>query len=123
MAAEEMRRYPYDLDEPYRQGEADLLRSMVKMASARGTKVILVPLALYGYNVDIAELLVNVAAFPGDPTVLDLYAQLPADVSKFWHDDAHVEPVPAGALMTAVLAQYLLDAGVLGVGAPKSKHD
>jgi hypothetical protein len=106
-------RYPYDPEATYREGELALLRSMVEAASRHGVPVVLLPLPLDGYTADGGELGSLTAMLPGRAHVFDIYGRVRADLDKFWYDDGHVEVYPAGALTTAILAQHLLDSGLL----------
>jgi len=109
----EGQRYPYDFGARYRDGEVALLESMLELASHHGVPVVLLPLPLYGYTLGTDVLGALVDTFPRQVQVFDLYAQVRADLDKFWYDDGHIESYPAGALTTAVLAQHLLDKGLL----------
>ncbi len=116
-------RYPYDFGAPYRQGEVVLLRSMLGRASNHGVPVVLLPMPLYGYTSgadDLRELADTIAT---RAHVFDLYGQVQAELDKFWYDDGHIEVYPAGALTTAILAQHLLDTGLLEARVPVARHD
>lgn len=106
-------RYPYDSGAPYREGELALLRSMIETASRHGVPVVLLPLPLYGYTADADDLGLLADMLPGRTHVFDIYGHVRADLDKFWYDDGHIEVYPAGALTTAILAQHLLDSGLL----------
>jgi hypothetical protein len=115
--------YPYDLGETYRAGEAALLGSMLKLASRHDVPVVLLPLPLYGYSIGADDLQHLNTALPGQTQVLDLYTQVRGDLDKFWYDDGHLELYPAGALTTAILAQHLLDTGLLAARATEQNRD
>lgn len=106
-------RYPYDFGASYRDGEVALLRSMLEKASRHGIPVVLLPLPLYGYAVRADDLELLADLLTGRGHVFDLYGQVRADLDKFWYDDGHLEVYPAGALTTAILAQHILDSGLL----------
>ena len=109
----EGQRYPYDFGEHYRVGEVALLKSMLELASHHGVPVVLLPLPLYRYTPGADDMSTLVDTLPEQVHVFDLYGQVRADLDKFWYDDGHIEGYPAGALTTAVLAQHLLDEGLL----------
>jgi len=106
-------RYPYDFEADYREGEVALLRSILDLVSRYDVAVVLLPMTLYGYEPSPADLEVLADSLPAKASVFDVYANVQSDLGKFWYDDAHIEPYPAGVLATAVLAQHLLDAGLL----------
>jgi hypothetical protein len=106
-------RYPYDIGTPYREGEIAILRSMLETASRYGIPVVLLPLPLYGYTAGADDLKLLADMLPGRGHVFDLYGHVRADLDKFWYDDGHIEVYPAGALTTAILAQHVLDSGLL----------
>jgi hypothetical protein len=115
-------RYPYDFGAPYREGEIALLQSMLEQASRHSVPVLLLPLPLYGYTADAADLQLLAGMLSGrGGHVFDLYGQIRVDLDKFWYDDAHVEVYPAGALTTAILAQHILDSGLLPPSAIKAR--
>jgi hypothetical protein len=119
----ELRRYPYDFEAPYRAGEVTILKSMLDMASRRGVPVVLLPLPLYGYTPADRDLRTLAAWIPEQAHIFDLYGQVRVDLDKFWYDDGHIEVYPAGALTTAILAQHLLDTGLLTVDETGRPHD
>ncbi len=104
--------YPYDFGAHYRKGEVALLKSMLRLGSDRGVRVVLVPLPLYGYTLDANDFSDLVDLLPDHAQVFDIYGRVQADLDKFWYDDGHIEGYPAGVLTTAILAQYLLDSGL-----------
>jgi hypothetical protein len=116
-------RYPYDFEEPYRQGELVLLSSMLELASRYGVQVVLLPLPLFGHRPSPDDLRVLVEMLPMQSHVFDLYAKVRCDLDKFWYDDGHIEVYPAGALTTAILAQHLLDTGLLTAREAAPEHD
>ena len=107
------RRYPYDVDEPYRAGEMELLGQAVAQAAEHGVPVVLIPMTLYGTTPDPGDLREFDQRFEGDAVVYDLYGAIDVDLSTYWYDDAHLLVGDATELATAVLAQYLLDEGSL----------
>lgn len=122
-AVAESQRYPYDFEKSYRQGEVALLESMLELASDYGVQVVLLPLPLYGHVLRADDLRVLVNVLPKQAHVFDLYGQVRCDLDKFWYDDGHIEVYPAGALTTAILAKYLLDAGLLTARGTRRRHD
>jgi hypothetical protein len=60
---------------------------------------------------------------PMQSHVFDLYGKVQCDLDKFWYDDGHIEVYPAGALTTAILAQHLLDTGLLTAREAAREHD
>jgi hypothetical protein len=115
--------YPYDFDAPYRAGEVALLDASLALTSRRDIPVVLLPLPLYGYELGADDQRWLSAMLPAHTQVLNLYPQIRGDLGKFWYDDAHVETYPAGALTTALLAQHLLDTGLLTTKAVERQHD
>lgn len=107
------RRYPYDFGARYREGEVALLRSMLELADSHDVPVVLLPLPLYAYTASAEDLSELGKTIPTQAEVFDLYGQVRGDLDKFWYDDAHIERRPAGLLTTAILAQHLLDTGLL----------
>ena len=116
-------RYPYDFEESYRQGEVVLLSSMLELASRYGVQVVLLPLPLFGHRPSADDLHVLVEMLPMQSHVFDLYGTVQCDLDKFWYDDGHIEVYPAGALTTAILAQHLLDTGLLTAREAAREHD
>jgi hypothetical protein len=116
-------RYPYDFEEPYRQGELVLLLSMLELASRYGVQVVLLPLPLFGHTLSADDLHVLVEMLPMQSHVFDLYGKVRYDLDKFWYDDGHIEVYPAGALTTAILAQHFLDTGLLTARQAVREHD
>jgi hypothetical protein len=115
--------YPYDFTKAYRAGEVQVLESMLAMAAQQGVPVILIPLPLYGYDVD-ADAVQNFAQLlPGKPRVIDLYGQIKADLDPFWYDDGHVERYPAGALTSALLARHLSGDKLAAAGQQGEAYD
>jgi len=108
------RRYPYDVDEPYRAGEMALLDRAVGLAAERDIPVVLLPLAVYGSRAGAEDVASLEARFGGDAQVYDVYGATGVDLSTFWYDDAHLEVAVAGELTTALLAQHLVDRGLAG---------
>ena len=93
------------------------------LASRHKISVVLLPLPLYGYSMGADDLQQLKTALPGKTQVFDLYAQVRGDLDKFWYDDAHLELYPAGALTTAILAQYLVDNRLLAARATEQHRD
>lgn len=116
-------RYPYDFAAPYREGEVTLLESGLELASRRGVPVVLLPLPLYGYKPGADDLRSLEEMLPPTVHVFDVYGRMRGDLNKFCYDDAHIEEYPAGALATAILAQHLLDSGLLKAGGTGRKRD
>jgi hypothetical protein len=115
--------YPYDFGSAYRQGEVALLQTMLELAARHDVPVLLLPLPLYGYVPAADELRGLAAALPGKVKILDLYTEVQGDLDKFWYDDGHLEPFPAGALTTALLTRHLLHAGPLGTAVVGQRLD
>jgi hypothetical protein len=107
------RPYPYDFENPYRMGEVTMLKSIVTQARDRGIPVLLLPLPLYGYHIASKDLNFLQKLFEDNLHVLDLYKHVPADLDRFWYDDAHLEPHLAGAITTSVLARHLIETGLV----------
>lgn len=103
------RTYPFDFEASYRQGELNYFLDMARMATDGGARVLVLPMLLYGYEADPADMSALAAALPEGSVIFDIYAATGTDFSRFWWDDAHVEREPAGALMTTVLAARLVD--------------
>jgi hypothetical protein len=106
-------RYPYHFAEPYRRGEVTLLHSMLDLASRRGVPVVLLPLPLYGYVAGAEDMQWLADSITTEAHVFDLYGHVGGKLDKFWYDDGHIEVDPAGKLTTAVLADHLLESGLL----------
>jgi len=121
--AGQSRTYPYDFDQPYRAGEVALLTSMLELAARYNVPVILLPLPLYGFEIDTEQLQAFARHAPGTSQVFDLYGQVNADLSKFWYDDGHLELRPAAALTSALLTEHLLDSGLLSAAQPGETRD
>lgn len=107
--------YPYDLHAAYRRGEVDVMESMVRFALAHGSQVVLLPLPLYGYENDHAELAGFVSRFGQGIHLFDLYGAVEVDFDPLWYDDAHVERASVGRLTTALMAQRLLQSEAIWV--------
>lgn len=106
--------YPYDFDAPYRQGEVELLGSIVKLADSYHIPIVLLPLPLYGYRVSATDI-EYLNNLPADQLhVFDLYQNAPTSLDNFWYDDGHLDPELAGAMTTIVLSQYLQKSGFIG---------
>lgn len=115
--------YPYDLGADYRRGEVNVLVSMIERILDRDAEIVVLPLPLYGYVLDRAELLDFVMArFERHVHLFDLYGEISANFGPLWYDDAHVERSPVGALTTALMAQRLLKSRAL-VPAPSELDD
>ena len=84
------------------------LARMVQAAEAQGSRVIVVPLPLYSFEIDPADLEYLAATLPESVEILDLYGQIGTDFGTFWYDDAHVVKYPAGLMTTALMARHLL---------------
>ena len=104
----EGRVYPYDFDANYRRGEVRILESMIRQVLGHGSEVVLLPLPLYGYEIDRTELAHFVRRFGARVHLFDLYGAVDADFGPLWYDDAHVERTPVGRLTTALMAENLL---------------
>jgi hypothetical protein len=104
----EDRTYPYDFEAAYRKGEMTYFLEMVHKAEAGGARVLVIPMPLFGYDIDPADLAFLEQALPDRVEFFDIYAKIGTDISKFWYDDAHVEKFPTGVLTTALLAERLL---------------
>ena len=113
--------YPYDFEAAYRRGEVVLLRSMIDRVLDRGGEVVLLPLPLYGYELDRAELRGFVSRYPRKVQLFDLYGEIRSDFGPLWYDDAHIALSPVGALTTALMARRLLRSRALA--PPPSKPD
>lgn len=107
------RPYPFDFDHPYREGEVTMLKSMLTLARDRGIPVLLLPLPLYGYHIESKDIKFLQKLFADKLHVLDLYTHVPANLDRFWYDDAHLESHIASAMTTSVLAQHLITTGLL----------
>ena len=105
--------YPYDFKADHRRGEVSVLVSMIEGLLDQHADVILIPLSLYGYELDRPELLDFVSRFSRKIHLFDLYGEISADFDPLWYDDAHVERSPVGALTTALMARRLLKSGAL----------
>ena len=81
----------------------------------------LLPLPLYGYELDHAALGDFVAPYPGNVQVFDLYGAVRVGFDPLWYDDGHVELDPVGALTTALMARRLLQSPALARAG--SKHN
>lgn len=109
----EDRVYPYDFRAAYRQGEVGILESMIERTLDRDAEIVVLPLPLYGYDLDRAELLDFVSRFSGRVHLFDLYGEVGANFDTLWYDDAHVERSPVGQLTTALMARRLLKSQAL----------
>jgi hypothetical protein len=116
-------RYPYDFTQEYRRGEVAILDAMIQLATRHGSSVLLLPLPLYGYGLDQEDMREFAALLPARVQLFDLYGNIDGELRKFWYDDGHLEPHPAGAMATAVLAQHLLDSGLLSGGSGPAGND
>lgn len=105
--------YPYDFESAYRRGEVSILESMINHALEYGSEVVLLPLPLYAYGLDGAELRDFVSRFGDKTRLFDLYGAVRADFAPLWYDDAHVERSPVGNLTTALMAKRLLQSDAL----------
>jgi len=113
--------YPYDFEANYRQGEVSILSAMIERLIDQGVEVVLLPLPLYGYELDHAELLEFASRFPGKTSLFDLYGAINVNFDSLWYDDGHIERSPVGQLTTALMAQRLLESPALG--QPSSQAD
>ena len=100
--------YPYDFEADHRRGEVSVLVWMIERLLDQDTEVILVPLSLYGYELDRAELLDFASRFSRNIYLFDLYGDISSKFDPLWYDDAHVERSPVGELTTALMARRLL---------------
>jgi hypothetical protein len=116
-------RYPYDLDREYRRGEVATLDAMLHLVLRNGATVVLLPLPLYGYVIGRDDMQALSERLPMPSHVFDLYRSIDGELQKFWYDDGHLDPHPAGALATAVMTQHLLDSGVLSSEPRITWHD
>lgn len=105
--------YPYDFHAAYRRGEVRVLESMIRVALAHGSDVVLLPLPLYGYEIDHDELAGFVSRFGHGVHLFDLYGAVDADFDPLWYDDAHVELESVGRLTTALMAERLAQSEAL----------
>ena len=113
--------YPYDFEAEYRQGEVSILSAMIERLIDQGVEVLLLPLPLYGYELDHAELLEFASRFPGRTSLFDLYGAITVNFDSLWYDDGHIERSPVGQLTTALMARRLLESPALG--QPSSRAD
>ena len=100
--------YPYEFEAPYRHGEVRLLHSMIESILDRGAEIVLLPLPLYGYVLDRAELSGLHVRYGQRVGLFDLYGAVGVDFAPLWYDDAHVQFSPVGKLTTALMARHLL---------------
>ena len=100
--------YPYDFEATYRRGEVRLLHSMIGSILDRGAEIVLLPLPLYGYDLDLAELEGLGTRYGQSVRFFDLYGDVGVDFGPLWYDDAHVALSPVGKLTTALMARHLL---------------
>ena len=105
--------YPYEFDSGYRRGEISLLDSMIKGVLERGAEIVLLPLPLYGYELDRAELQGFSSRYGQMVRLFDLYGEVRIEFDPLWYDDAHVEFSPVGRLTTALMARRLLQSYAL----------
>ena len=105
--------YPYDFEAAYRRGEVTLLNSMIESVLDRGAELLLLPLPLYGYELDRRELRGLTARYGQRVRLFDLYGDVRVDFGPLWYDDAHVEFSPVGKLTTALMARRLLQSPAL----------
>ena len=105
--------YPYDFNAAQRRGEASVLESMIERALDHDAEVFLLPLTLYGYELNRTELLDYVSSFSRKIHLYDLYGDVGASFDSLWYDDAHVERSPVGELTTALMARRLLKSQAL----------
>ena len=110
--------YPYDFESEYRQGEVIVLQAMIERALDHGMEVVLLPLPLFGYELDHSELHDFVSRFARKVHVFDLYGDLRVNVEPLWYDDAHVERSSVGRLTTALMARRLLRSPALQPPSP-----
>lgn len=113
--------YPYDFEAGYRRGEVTLLGSMIERVLDAGAEVELLPLPLYGYDLDRAELRDLTARYGSRVRVFDLYGAIRVDFGPLWYDDGHVEFSPVGKLTTALMARRLLQS--LALAPPRTRSD
>ena len=105
--------YPYDFEAAYRRGEVSPLESMIERALDRDAEIVLLPLPLYGYELDRRELRDFVSRYSRKVQLFDLYGEVRIDFDPLWYDDAHVEHSPVGELTTALMARRLLQSQAL----------
>ena len=105
--------YPYDFQAAYRRGEVTLLHSMIESVLDRDAEIVLLPLPLYGYELDRRELHGLTARYGQQLQLFDLYGAARVDFGPLWYDDAHVEFSPVGKLTTALMARRLLQSDAL----------
>ena len=101
------RMYPYDFDAAYRQGELVYFLEKVRKARAVGATVLVLPMPLYSYEIDPADMASLKDMLPEGAEVVDIYGEIEADFSTFWYDDAHIEKSPTGVLTSALLSARL----------------
>ena len=106
--------YSYELSAAYRRGEMSLLAAIVELLTRHEAGVVLLPLPAYGQSLSSQDLSDLRERFAGDAELLDLYGRINGDLDKFWYDEAHIEPYPAGVLTTALLAEYSLSRHLRG---------
>ena len=103
--------YPYDFGATYRRGEVGVLESMIRYVLTYDSEVVLLPLPLYGYDLDHIGLFDFVSGLSGldqKTHLFDLYGAVHVDFDPLWYDDAHVERLSVGKLTTAIMVQRLL---------------
>ena len=107
--------YPYDFAAAYRRGEMMLLDSMIESVQDAGpdVEVELLPLPLYGYEVDPLDLRALDERYGANVRAFDLYGAVGVGFDSLWFDDSHVERFPVGELLTALIARRLLQSGAL----------
>lgn len=113
----------YGLMEKYRAGEIQILESTIKMLSDNGSQIVLVPLPIYGENPDQNELRMLVDLAPENIQLFDASKRISDNLSKFWYDDAHLEIHPAGTLVTALLAEYILGHELIVKNSQENERD
>jgi hypothetical protein len=105
--------YPYDVDQPYRAGEMALLEQAIGLADSRGVPIVLLPLTLVDQRLGEDDRAGFESLLQDRGEVFDLYGANDIDISTYWFDDAHLEQGPAVELMTALLAEHLVDQGLV----------
>ena len=105
--------YSYDFEAAYRRGEVALLHSIIETVLEQGAEIVLLPLPLYGYELDRTELRGLNSRYGHKVRLFDLYGAARVDFGPLWYDDAHVELSTVGKLTTALMARRLLQSHAL----------
>jgi hypothetical protein len=100
--------YPYDFEATYRQGELTYFLEIVRHAQTSGASVLVLPMPLYGYEIDPRDVKSLETVLPPVVEIIDIYDMIGADFSTFWYDDAHIQQSPTGVLTSALLSERLV---------------